>query len=109
MRNVEASTMAAQRIKGTAQSLLNIWKEQGVLEFEFLELESKTKTNIFLNRAALANGNITSEIGASRTSEKFYRHSVWNLSQPPVDPPDIAELNRLADILDMWAGEDLAR
>lgn len=109
MRNVEASIMAAQKIKGAAQSLLNIWKKQGVLEFESLELESRTKTKIFLNRAALANGNISSEIGAPRTSERFYRHSVWNLSQPPVDPPDIAELNRLADILDMWAREDLAR
>ncbi|MBI5356026.1 hypothetical protein HZB78_00235 [Candidatus Collierbacteria bacterium] len=89
MNNVEASAEAAQKL----------WLAADLLSGKNCSLAKFGTTKILLNKAALANGNIASEIGSPRTSGLTYIHRTLNLNKPPIDPPDIAEMNRMTDVL----------
>ena len=96
MTSIEASRIAAQKLKNAAQMLVDTRKGQTAIELK------SGKTRIFLSLVALANGNITSIIGKPGTSGEYCKHSVWNLNQPPIDPPEIAKINNLTKILETF-------
>ena len=96
MTSIEASRIAAQELKNIAQILVNARKGQAAIELQSGE------TRILLSPVALANDNITSIIGALGTPGKYCEHSVWNLDQPPIDPPEIAKINNLTKILETF-------
>lgn len=93
MTSIEASRMAAQKLKDAAQILVNARKDQAAIEFK------SGNTRILLSLVALANGNITSVIGTLGTPGEYCEHSVWNLNQPPIDPPEIYKIYELTEIL----------
>jgi hypothetical protein len=93
MTGIEASRKAAQELKDMAQILVNARKGQTAIEFK------SGNTKILLSFVALANGNITSIIGTLGTPGEYCEHSVWNLNQPPIDPPEIAKISNLTRIL----------
>ena len=93
MTSIETSRRAARKLKNTAQKLVNARKDQTTIEFR------SGKTRILLNPIALAYDNITSVIGALGIPGEYCEHSIWNLNQPPIDPPEIVKINNLTKIL----------
>lgn len=96
MTNHEASLVAAERLIGAARKLVILHDNTQELQF------STDKLTIYFNSISLKNGNIRSETKISKASGDPYRRSDWNLHQPPIDPPDIAELGRMANILESY-------
>lgn len=91
MAGLEESRYAALRLSSNAQRLLDDSANQRIVEFGI--------TTIQFSKVGLRNGNITSIIGLSGSPGNLYKDSTWDLKNPPIDPPDIKEMNRLADIL----------
>lgn len=90
MTGRQESRYTAYKLKSRAQRLLGD-SDQRLVEFG--------ETRIIFNNIALRRGNITSIIGSRDSPGNLFRDSTWNLKKPPIDPPDIAEMNRLAEIL----------
>lgn len=84
------SLCAAYKLNSKARRLLGD-SDRGTVEFG--------TTTIKFSKTGLDSGNITSMIGLREAPGNLYRDSTWNLKNPPIDPPDIAEMNRLAHIL----------
>lgn len=84
------SYRAADKLNIRARRLLGD-SDYGTVEFGTTKIE--------FSRAGLNNGNITSIIGLTAAPGNLYKNSTWNLKNPPIDPPDVAEMYRLADIL----------
>lgn len=91
MASPEESRKAADKLKANAWNLLND-SEEKIVEVG--------KTRIELKRVALQNGNITSQIGSIGIPGELHIDSTWDLIKPPIDSPDVAEMIRLADILE---------
>jgi hypothetical protein len=75
------------------------------IAWEFLDdSDEKTvevgKTRIEINRIALKNGNLMSKIGSMSTPGELYVDRTSDLKNPPIDPPDVAEMIRLTSILE---------
>lgn len=91
MSSPKEARAAADRLKALA------WK---VLDGDEKKIIEAGKTGIKLKRIALKNGNITSEIGSFRTPGELYRNSTYDLTRPPIDSPDVAEMISLTEILE---------
>jgi hypothetical protein len=96
MINAEASAAAAKRLETAAEKLLILDDGTGGVNV------ATDKLIISFNRVGLRIGNITSETTTLKNADCFRRNSVWDLRRPPVDSPDIAELNRMAGILESY-------
>lgn len=96
MTSIEVSRIAAQKLKDAAQKLINARDGQTTIELQ------SGKTRILLSPVALVHGNITSIIGTLGTPGEYCEHSIWNLDQPPIDPPEIAKINNLTKILETF-------
>ncbi len=90
MAGYQESHSAAHRLNSKAKCLLGD-SDQKMVEFG--------TTIIKFNQNGLNNGNVTSVTGFREAPGNLLKDSTWNLKNPPIDPPDIAEMNRLADIL----------
>lgn len=90
MAGFQESIYAAYKLKSRAWRLLGD-SGQGTVEFG--------TTTIKFSRISLFNGNIYSTVGSTEVPGDLIKNSTWDLKNPPIDPPDIIEMNRLADIL----------
>lgn len=86
----QESFRTANGLKNNAMRLLGDF-DRGTVEFGI--------TTIKFSKTGLNNENLISIIGSMEAPGNLYKNSTWNLKNPPIDPPDIAEMNRLADIL----------
>ena len=95
MSNAEASA-AAERLVNAARKLVILG--DGISE----TIISTDKLSISFNPISLRNGNIRSTTGNYGVDGASYIESVWNLTQPPIDPPDIVRINRMTNILESY-------
>lgn len=93
MAGSQESLFAANKLSSNAQRLLG--------DSDHRIIKSGT-TTIKFSRISLRNGNIDSTVGSAETAGNLLIHTTWNLVHLPIDPPDIKEMNRLADILELF-------
>ena len=96
MHNIEASMEAAKKLESAAEKLLMLGDATGKV------CVKTDKLIISFDSVGLKIGNINSKTATSNDSGYLHVDSVWNLRQPPIDPPDIAQLNRMAGILESY-------
>ena len=96
MTNVEISMAAAERLANAARKLVILGDDKG--EFRI----STDKLTISFDAVSIKNGNISSTTGGCVDDGTSYIKSVWDLTRPPIDLPDIARINRMATVLESY-------